>query len=139
MIIQAFDTETFLEVCDKLNEIKDRDLSESSLLAYMVSGNFNHCTFTYVSHDLQKMNGCCVVSVGKGIGGEMTLFLVFLWIDKHYPRLWKDFMEFIEMKAKEWNVKKISITTNRNAHAIERKYGKYGYKHCYSVIEKKVE
>lgn len=139
MIVQIFDTESFLAVCDKLNEIKDHNMSESSLFSYMVSGNFNNHTFTYASYDLQKMNGCCVISVGRGISGEITLFLVFLWIDKHYSNLWKDFMEFIEEKAHELGAKKISITTNRNSEAIERKYGKYGYKHCYSVIEKKVE
>lgn len=138
MIKQITDNKTFLDICDKLNEVKDCELNQNSLYNYMVGGLYNKQTFTFVSYDKDKMNGCSVIFINKDIIGELTLFLIFQWIDPHYLKLWKEYMKFIEKKAEEFKVKKISFTTNRSEKAIDRHLGKYGYRKIYNVIEKKI-
>lgn len=137
MIKEVKDTKTFLEITDKLDFVKDCKLSKSQLYSYMISGEYNKRIFVYASFK-GSMNGCTVLTVNKGITGELTLFVVFLWVSPHYRKLWKDYMKFIENKAKEFKCKKISFTTNRSEKAIERQIGKYGYYKAYNVIEKRM-
>ena len=133
MIKQITDSNTFLEICDKLDFVKDCKLSKKALYNYMIAGEYNKHTFVYASD-----NGCAVITVNNDITGDLTLFVVFLWISPHYRKLWKNYMKFIENKAKEFKCKKISFTTNRSEKAIERQMGRYGYRKKYSVIEKEI-
>ena len=131
------DTKTFLDICDKLDYVKDCKLSKSQLFSYMVSGEYNKQIYAFVSYEVD-MNGCTVLTKNKDITGELTLFVVFLWISPQYRKLWIEFMEFIEEKAKEYKCKKISFTTSRNEKAIDRQMGRYGYFKAYNVIEKRM-
>lgn len=136
MIKQINDSKTFLEICDKLKYVPDCKLKKNKLYSYMISGIYTEEILTFVSYD-NKMNGCAVITIGNDIVGDKTLFVIFIWIDPHY-HLWKDYMKFIEEKAKELKVKKISFTTNRSEKAIDKQLGKYGYHKIYSIIEKEV-
>jgi len=84
------------------------------------------------------MNGCLVLSLGNDLSSDLILSLVFTWIDKHYPKLWIEFVKFAEEKAKELGADRILINTKRNAKAIERKLNKYGYSQKYVIFEKRL-
>ena len=134
---QITDSKTFLEIVDKLDDVKDCKLSKKALYSYMVSGEYNGRIFIFASYGVD-MTGCTVITINNDISGELTLFVVFLWINPKYRKLWKEYMKFIEGKAKEHKCKKISFTTNRSEKAIERHLGKYGYSKIYNVIEKEL-
>lgn len=135
MIEQIKDSKTFLEITDKLDFVKDCELSKKALYSYMVSGEYNKCIFTFASFE-DNMSGCAVITINKDITGKLTLFVLFLWINPQYRKLWKNYMKFIEEKAREFKCKKISFTTKRSEEAIKRYMGKYGYFKAYNVIEK---
>lgn len=137
MIKQYKDNKIFLEICDKLKEVRDCELNQNSLYNYMIGGLYNKRTLTFASYDKDKMNGCLVLTLII-LNSDLCLNILFVWIDKHYPKLWKEYMEFTEEKAKESKAKRIISITKRNAEAIERKFGKYGYKAKYNVIVKEV-
>ena len=136
MIKPTTNTDDFLKICDKVKGTKDCRLKENRLFSYMISGKFNGKIFTYVSYNKDKMNGCVILTLGRDLVGDNTLYIVYMFIDRHYPELSMKYMKFIEDKAKEFKADKISFTTHRNPKAVERKYGRYGYKHRRSVIEK---
>ena len=139
MIKQVNDSKTFLEITDKLEFVKDCKLSKKVLYTYMIAGIYNEKTLTFASYDDKgRMNGCAVITINNDITGDLTLFVVFLWISPHHRKLWKDYMKFTENKAKEYKCKKISFTTSRSEKAIDRQMGKFGYKKVYNVIEKEV-
>ena len=134
---QITDSKTFLEIVDKLDYVKDCKLSKKALYSYIVSGEYNKRIFAYASYGVD-MTGCTVITINNDITGDLTLFVVFLWISPKYRKLWKDYMKFIEGKAKEFKCKKISFTTSRSEKAIERQMGEYGYRKVYLVIEKEL-
>ena len=137
MIKQITDSKYFLEICDKLEEVRDCELSQSSLCGYMIGGLYNNKVFTFASYDKDKMNGCLILTlVELNIG--ISLNVLFVWIDKHYPELFKEYIEFIDKKAKEFKVKRIIGVSKRSAKLIERKYGKYGYRKVYNVFAKEM-
>ena len=139
MIKQFNDSKTFLEIVDKLKDVPDCRLKESTFYTYMIAGLYNEATLTFASYSKEKMNGCAVLTIGKDIMCELTLFIVFLWLDPHNRKLWRKYMEFIEDKARELKAVKISFTTARSAEAIDRRLGKYGYSKVYNVIEKEIK
>jgi len=140
MIKQFNDSNTFLEICDKLDDVPDCKLSKKSLYSFMVSGEYNKRIFTFASFDgkIGKMTGCEVIALNNDLNGVLTLSVVFLWISPCYRKLWKEYMKFTELKALEFKCKKISFTTSRNEKAIDRQMGKYNYRKVYSVIEKEM-
>lgn len=138
-IYLTLNTDDFLTVCDKLKETKDCRLKENKLFAYMIAGKFEDKITTYVSYDKDKMNGCVILTLQKDIIGDLTLYVVYMFIDKKYPKLGLEYMQFVEERAKEFKADKISFTTHRKPEVVVRKYGKYGYKHRCSVIEKRIE
>lgn len=131
------DNKTFLEICDKLRYVKDCELKQNTLYTYMIGGLYNKRTFTFASYDEYKMNGCLVLTLIK-LNFDLCLNILFVWIDRKYPKLWKEYIKFLDKKAKEFKVKRIINITKRNTKAIERKYGKFGYYKKYSVIVKEV-
>ena len=138
MIKQINDSLVFLDICDKLKYVPDCNLKENRLYNYMISGIYTKKILTFVSYD-KKMNGCAVISIGDDIVGDLTLFVVFIWLDPHYRKLWREYMKFVENKARKYKCKKISFATKRSAKAIERQMGKYGYKKVYNIIEKEMK
>ena len=137
MIKQITESNTFLKIIDKLDFVKDCKLSKSQLYSYMISGEYNGRIYAFASYEVD-MNGCTVLTKNNDITGELTLYVVFLWISPKYRKLWRKYREFIEEKAKEFKCKKISFTTSRSEKAIDRHLGKYGYKKVYNIIEKEV-
>jgi hypothetical protein len=138
MIEQCKDTNIFLEITDKLKEVKECKLSANTLYIYMLSGIYNKNTFTYVSYDNGKMNGCLVLRLFKDMEGNLTLLMLFIWIDAHYPKLLEEFVYLGNEKARELNAKKIYFMANRNEKVIEKRTGKFGFKKVFSTYEKEV-
>ena len=130
MIKQTFDSNLFMNICEKLKEVKDCKLSANRLYAYMVSDN----TFTYISDD-KEMNGCLVLKQFYDNEGNKALLMIFIWIDPHYPRLIKDFIKLADDKAREIKAVKIYFVANRNEKAIERRTG---FKKAFSTFQKDV-
>jgi len=135
MITLCKDSDNFLDICEKLKEVKGARLTGKILYTSMIAGLYNNQVFTYVSYDNDKMNGCLVLLFTRDQLGELTLVLFFVWIDAHYPNLHKEFIEIATQKAKELKVEKMSILTNRNEKVIARKIGKYGFKKTCSIFE----
>jgi len=129
--------EEFMEICSKLKEVKDCELTEEKLFNYMYEGLRTKRTFSFVSYD-GEMNGCLVLTVGKNLIDDLAVYVIFIWIDKHYPKLWLKYMKFTEDVARAFKAKKIIGSTKRNAEAIDRKLEKYGYKVTYNIIEKEI-
>lgn len=138
MIKQVTDSKAFLDICDKLKEVKDCRLKENVLYSFMAAGKFNKKTFTYASYENNKMNGCEVITLNNDLNGDLTLFIIFLWLSPYYRKLWKNYMKFTEKKAKEYKCKKISFVTSRSEKAINEHLGKFGYRKVYNVIEKEM-
>lgn len=138
MIKLCKDSNNFLDICDKLQEVKGARLTQNILYNYMVSGLYGKQVFTFVSYDKDKMNGCITLFLAQDILGELTLNLLFVWIDVHYPKILKKFINITEMKAKDLKVKRISFITNRKEKLINRKMGKYGFKKTCSIYEKEI-
>ncbi len=134
---QITDSKTFLEICDKLKYVKDCELKQDTLYGYMVAGIYNKKIFTFASYDKDRMNGCLILTLIE-LHSDLCLNILFVWIDRHYPKLWIEYIKFIEEKAKEFKVKRIMSITKRDAKVIERKYGKYGYKKKYNVFIKEM-
>jgi len=134
MIKQTFNNNIFLEIIDKLKKVKDCKLTANTLYAYMLSED----VFTYVSYNLEKMNGCLVLKRFIDNEGNTALLMLFIWIDPHFPKLLDDFNELANKKAKEVRAVKIYFVANRNEKAILRKTGKYGFKKAYTTYIKEM-
>jgi len=127
-----------LDIIDKLKYVKDCSISEQSFYFYLWNGIKNKKIFTYASYENEQMNGCLVLSLVRDLNPGLILSLVFIWIDKKYPKLWIEYEKFVEEKAKELGANRILINTKRNPEVIERKLSKYGYKQRYIIFEKEV-
>jgi len=104
----------------------------------MISEQIDKSAMTLVSYDKNIMNGCVVLKIVKDDFGESFFFMTFIWIDAHFPKLMKEFLDFGNNKAKELNIKKIKFGTSRNENIINRRMGKYGFKKIYSAYSKDV-
>ena len=131
MIKQTFDHNIYIEICDKLKDVKNCKLKANTLYAYMLDKD----TFTYTSHDKDKMNGCLVVKSFRDNEGISSLLMLFIWIDPHYSKLHKAFMEIANTKGKELGAKRMYFIANRNEKAIERRTG---FRKVYSTYMKEV-
>jgi len=138
MIKTVSDYQEVLDIIDRLKEVETCRLEPSILYAYITYGMDKKDNQSYVTYKNDKMAGCFGLKVDKTVTGYLTLYVMFLWIDPHYPRLWLEYMKFIEEKAKEFKVQKISFTTGRKAEGIERKLGKYNYRGTFTVFEKEM-
>ena len=138
MIEQITDSDTFLKIVDKLDDVKDCKLSKKALYSYMVSGEYNKRVFVYASFE-GDMNGCEVITLNNDLDGVLTLSVIFLWISSRYRKLWKEYLKFTEKRAIEFKCEKISFITTRSEKAINRHLGRYGYSKVYNVIEKEIK
>ena len=137
-MIQIKDKKGLREICDKVKYVKNCPIDKESFYFQLYAGVLNKRIFPYASYKNGQMNGCLVLSLGRDLSPNLVLSLIFVWIDKHCPKLWIEYIKFAEGKAKELGAKKILINTKRNAEAIERKLNKYGYLKKYSIFEKEV-
>ena len=131
MIKQTFNNNTFLEIVDKLKEVKNCKLSGNTLYAYMLSKD----TFSYVSNDNEKANGYLVLKRFIDNEGNISFLMLFVWIDAHYPKLLKEFILFVNEKAKELGIKKIYFVATQNEKVIERRTG---FKKAFTTFEREV-
>ena len=137
MITLCKNSDEFLNITDKLEEVKNCELNKNTLYSYMIGGLHNRRTLAFASHDKGKMNGCLVITL-INLHSNLCLNILFVWIDKNYTKLWREYMKFVEEKAKEFKVKRIIVVTKRNAEVIERKFGKFGYKAKYNIVVKEM-
>lgn len=137
-MIQIKDKNGLRKICDKIKYVKDCSIDKESFYFQLYAGILNKRIYSYASYKDGQMNGCLVLSLGRDWNPDLILSLVFVWIEKHSPKLWIEFVKFTEEKAKELGVNRILINTKRNAGAIERKLNKYGYNAKYTIFEKKV-
>ena len=131
MIKQTFNNDILLEIIDKLKEVKDCKLNANTLYAYILAED----VFTYISDDKGIMNGCLVLKRFIDNEGNLSLLMLFVWVNSSYPKLLKDFIELGNSKAKEVKAVKIYFIANRNEKAIERRTG---FKKVYSTYMKEV-
>ena len=131
MIKQTFNNDYYLDICGKLKEVRDCRLTSNTLYAHMLSED----VFTYISDDNDVMNGCLVLKLFMDNEGNRALLMLFVWIDPHYPKLHKDFLELGDKKAKQLKAVRIYLIANRNEKAIERRTG---FKKAYSTFIKEV-
>ena len=85
------------------------------------------------------MTSCAVLRIERNFKNQLIMIVDFMWIDPHYPNLFKEYLEYASMIVKEKGIKKIIIITSRNEKAFERKYGKYGFKKTYTTFEKVID
>jgi len=126
----------FVNICSKLEEVKDCELTKEKLFNYMCKGLQTKKTFSFISYD-KEINGCLVISVGKDLISDLAIYVIFVWIDKNYPELWKKYLDFVENVAKEFKATKIIGSTKRSGFG--RKLEKFGYKESYRIIEKNLK
>ena len=138
MIKQVFSNDIFLNIIDKLEEVKECRLKANTLYIYMLSGTYNKDTFTYTSYDNGKMNGCLILRLFRDIEGNLALLMLFVWINAHYPKLLEEFVNLGNKKAKELNAKKIYFIADRNERVIERRTSKFGFKKDFNTYVKEV-
>jgi hypothetical protein len=138
MIKQCQDNNVYLEILDKLKEVKNCKITSKILYTYMISEKINKSAMTLVSYDKDIMNGCVVLKIIRDDFGELSFFMTFIWIDAHFPKLLKEFIDFGNNKAKELNIKKIIFSTGRKENIIERRMSKYGFKKISITYAKEV-
>jgi len=138
VIKQCQDNNVYLEILDKLKEVKNCKITPKILYTYMISEKINKSAITLVSYDKDIMNGCVVVKIIRDDFGELSFFMTFIWIDAHYPHLMQELIDFGNNKAKELKIKKIMFSTGRKENIVKRRMGKYGFKKTYSTYEKEV-
>lgn len=139
MIKQCQDNNVYLEILDKLKEVKNCKITPKILYTYMISEKINKSAMTLVSYDKDIMNGCVVLKIIRDDFGELSFFMTFIWIDAHFPNLLKEFIDFGNNKAKELNIKKIMFSTGRKENVIERRMSKYGFKKISITYAKEVK
>ena len=139
MIEHVADNDSFLGICEKLSEVRDNQLSQGDLMHLLQSGVYGGKVQARVSREGGALTGCVVTVMSRDLSAVPVLYVIFLWVDRHKPHLIKQYMDAAENLARQEGAKRISMTTVRNARAIERRYGQYGYHPAYTVVEKAVE
>ena len=137
-MIQIKDKDKLKEICDKIKYVKDCPIDEQSFYFHLYGGMLTGKILVFAKYRNDKIIGCLVLELGRDLKPNLILSLVFVWIDKKYPKLWIEFVKLTEEKAKELKVDRILINTKRNVKPIEKKLNKYGYNAKYTIFEKKV-
>jgi hypothetical protein len=85
-----------------------------------------------VTRNGERLTSVSVMTFGTTLDGEDFVSIDFMWIDPHYPKLFRVYLEYVD----NLGVKRVLIPTIRNEEAFLRKYGKYGFRKKYAVFEK---
>lgn len=128
-----------LDITEKLKYVKNCPLSEQSFYFYIWNGIQKGIMFPYASYKNKKMTGCMVLLLTNDLKPGYILNLIFIWIDKKYKNLWKNYLMFTFKEAKRLGANRIQINTSRNPKVIKRRLGKYGFKIKYNVFEKVIK
>jgi len=137
-IVQVTETEHLMEICKKAHEVFPDTISPDIYYQYLRIGIFELRIIALVTFNDGVMTSCAVLCFGKDLINQPTITTDFMWIDPHYPTLFKEYLKYVEKIVNEKGIKRIIIPTCRNEKAFERKYGKYGFMKTYTVFEKKV-
>ncbi len=137
-MIKIKDKRGLREICDRIKYVKDCPTDKKSFFFHLYAGMITGKILPFADYENGQMKGCLVLELGRDLSSDLILSLVFVWIDKKYPKLWIEFVMFAEEKAKEFLADRILINTKRDAKAIERKLNKYGYDAKYTIFEKRV-
>lgn len=138
MIQPATEIEQFLEICNRLHQVPRLRISEQGLLQLLLGTGYRQDAEAWASWDQGQMTGCLVLHHGGDLSGVPVLYVVFLWLDPRCPELHRLYLELVDRRAEETGAARISMATVRSARAIERKYGRYGYRSTHTIIEKEV-
>jgi len=137
-MIQIKDRDGLREIVDKIKYVKDCPTDEQSFYFHLYAGMITGKILPFADYENGQMKGCLVLELGRDLSSGLILSLIFVWIDKKYPKLWIEFVMFAEEKAKEFLADRILINTKRNVEAISRRLEKFGYVARYTIFEKKV-
>lgn len=138
-MINVFDGEYLLQVCEKTAQYFHDNTSVDAYHKFLRCGILENRIFVLATiDDNENMTSCAVLCLGQDLMNRLTITVDFMWIDPHYPHLFKNYLEYTERLVQEKGIKKIIIPTYKSEKAFERKYGKYGFTRAYTVFEKKV-
>ena len=136
MIIEAIETEQLEKISNKAIEYFPDIFSFDNYYKYLRCGIFELRIIALMTEDKGNMTSCAVLRIERNFKNQLIMIVDFMWIDPHYPNLFKEYLEYASMIVKEKGIKKIIIITSRNEKAFERKYGKYGFHKTYTTFEK---
>ena len=135
MIIEAIETEQLEKISNKAIEYFPDIFSFDNYYKYLRCGIFELRIIALMT-EKSDMTSCAVLRIERNFKNQLIMIVDFMWIDPHYPNLFKEYLEYASMIVKEKGIKKIIIITSRNEKAFERKYGKYGFHKTYTTFEK---
>lgn len=138
MITEAIDTEQLEKIVNKAVECFPDIFSFDNYYQYLRCGIFELRIIALMT-EKSDMTSCAVLRIERNFKNQLIMIVDFMWIDPHYPNLFKEYLEYADMIVKEKNIKKIIIITSRNEKAFERKYGKYGFHKTYTTFEKVID
>ena len=138
MIIEAIETEQLEKIAKKVEECFPDIFSFDTYYKYLRCGIFELRIIALMTEE-SDMTSCAVLRIERNFKNQLIMIVDFMWIDPHYPNLFKEYLEYASMIVKEKGIKKIIIITSRNEKAFERKYGKYGFHKTYTTFEKVID
>jgi len=123
-------------ICEKLKEW-DSEANTDQFYAYMKSGLVNQKVYPFVAYNsIGDIIACAVLSAAASpMYIDSVLYIQWVWIDPHYPSLWKKGMKFLYEICKQFGIKKITGNTRRLPEAFQRKFG---FIQTDAIIEKEV-
>lgn len=125
--------EHLIQICKKVNTMKDKNLNPAGFLKYMITGIQDKNTVIFISFgEDKKMNGCSVLTIVNSMEGTF-LWIDFVWIKPGEETLGQEFLTAVEKVAKELEIKKIMGRMTGRFKAAEKVYG---FIESYRVIEK---
>ncbi len=139
MITEAIDTEQLEKIVNKAVECFPDIFSFDNYYQYLRCGIFELRIIALMTEEDGNMTSCAVLRVERNLKNQLIMIVDFMWVDPHYPKLFKKYLEYVDKIVAEKNIKKIIIITSRNEKAFQRKYGKYGFNKTYTTFEKVID
>lgn len=139
MIIKAIDTEQLEKISNKAIEYFPDIFSFDNYYKYLRCGIFELRIIALMTEENGNMTSCGVFRIERNFKDQFIMMIDFVWIDSHYPNLFKEYLKYIEEIVKERNIKRILFSTRRSEKAFQRKYGKYGFNKTYTTFEKVID
>lgn len=137
-ILEVSEREHLIMICEKAANTYPHDINPAVYYKYLRCGIFANRILALATFS-PVMTSCIVLCLGKDLYDRNIATTDFMWIDPHYPQLYKEYLNYADKLAEEKNIKVFNIITHRNEKAFERKYGKYGFSKAYTVFQKKVD
>jgi len=138
MIIEAIETEQLEKIAKKVEECFPDIFSFDTYYKYLRYGIFELRIIALMTEE-SDMTSCAVLRIERNFKNQFIMIVDFMWVDPHYPKLFKKYLEYVDKIVAEKNIKKIIIITSRDERAFQRKYGKYGFNKTYTTFEKVID